>query len=65
MRKALPVLLIVAALLSSACIGDEKSHNGIDTPATGETDEKTHQENCTKIIPREVLFGNPDKESPS
>ncbi|HDN66046.1 MAG TPA: S9 family peptidase, partial [Methanosarcinales archaeon] len=64
MRKALLVLLILAALLSSACIGDEKPKNGIGTPATGEPDEKTHRENCSQIIPREVLFGNPDKESP-
>ncbi|MEA3324876.1 MAG: S9 family peptidase [Euryarchaeota archaeon] len=64
MRKALLVLLILAALLSSACIDDEKSKNGIGTPATGEPDEKTRRENCSQIIPREVLFGNPDKESP-
>ena len=64
MRKALLVLLILAALISSACIDDEESQNGIGTPATGETDEKAQQENHTQIIPREVLFGNPDKESP-
>ena len=64
MRKALLVLLILAALLSSACIDDEKSQNSIDTPAPVETDEKTRTENRTQIIPREVLFGNPDKESP-
>ena len=54
MKKLLISVLIIAVLLASACISDE------DAP-TEEPSENTSQIDTTPLIPREVLFGNPDK----
>ena len=57
MRKLLILVLLIAVLLMSGCI------NGNEVP-TEEPAENTSRMNATQLIPREVLFGNPDKESP-
>ncbi|RZN36077.1 MAG: S9 family peptidase [Methanosarcinales archaeon] len=57
MRKLLILVLLIAVLLVSGCI------NGDEVPAE-ELAENTSRMNVTRLIPREVLFGNPDKESP-
>ncbi len=54
MKKLLISVLIIAALLASACISDESA------PAEEPT-ENTSQPDTTPLIPREVFFGNPDK----
>ncbi|KAB3546121.1 MAG: S9 family peptidase, partial [ANME-2 cluster archaeon] len=54
MKKLLISVLIIAALLASACISDESA-------PTEEPTENTSQPDTTPLIPREVFFGNPDK----
>jgi len=54
MKTLLILVLIIAALLASACISDESA------PAEEPT-ENTSQPDTTPLIPREVFFGNPDK----
>ncbi len=57
MKKLLISVLIIAALLASGCISDE------DAP-TIEPTGNTSQIDAVPLIPREVLFGNPDKDAP-
>ena len=57
MKKLLISVLLIIALLTSGCISDK------DT-TTEEPAENISQADATQLIPREVLFGNPDKESP-
>lgn len=54
MKKLLISVLIIAALLASGCISDEDA--AIEKP-TG----NISQMDAVPLIPREVLFGNPDK----
>ena len=54
MKKLLISVLIIAALLTSACISDKDA-------TTEELTENISQIDATPLIPREVLFGNPDK----
>ena len=54
MKKLLISVLIIAALLASACISDKSA-------SREEPTENTSQPDTTPLIPREVLFGNPDK----
>ncbi len=57
MKKLLISVLIIAALLASACISDESAPR--DEPT-----ENTSQIDPAPLIPREVFFGNPDKITP-
>ena len=54
MKTLLILVLIIAALLASACISDESAPREEPT-------ENISQPDTTPLIPREVLFGNPDK----
>ncbi len=54
MKKLLISVLIIAALLASACISDKDA-------TTEELSDNTGQIDAAPLIPREVLFGNPDK----
>jgi len=54
MKKLLISVLIIAALLASGCISDEDA--AIEKPT-----ENISQMDAVPLIPREVLFGNPDK----
>jgi dipeptidyl aminopeptidase/acylaminoacyl peptidase len=54
MKTLLILVLIIAALLASACISDESAPREEPT-------ENMSQPDATPLIPREVLFGNPDK----
>ncbi len=54
MKRLLISVLIIAALLASGCISDK------DAP-TGEPSGNISQPDTAPLIPREVLFGNPDK----
>ncbi len=54
MKKLLISVLIIAALLASGCISDKDA-------TTGEPSENTSQIDAAPLIPREVMFGNPDK----
>jgi len=57
MKKLLISVLLITALLTSGCISDK-------VITTEEPAENISQADATQLIPREVLFGNPDKESP-
>ena len=54
MKTLLILVLIIAALLASACISDESAPREEPT-------ENISRPDATPLIPREVLFGNPDK----
>ena len=54
MKKLLISVLIIATLLASGCISDESA-------PTEEPSENISQMDAVPLIPREVLFGNPDK----
>ena len=54
MKKLLISVLIIAALLASGCISDKDA-------TTEEPTENISQMDAVPLIPREVLFGNPDK----
>jgi len=54
MKKLLISVLIIAVLVASGCISDKDA-------TTEEPTEKINQIDATPLIPREVLFGNPDK----
>jgi dipeptidyl aminopeptidase/acylaminoacyl peptidase len=54
MKKLLISVLIIAVLLASGCISDEDA-------TTEEPTENMSQMDAVPLIPREVLFGNPDK----
>ena len=54
MKKLLISVLIIAALLASGCISDKDA-------TTEEPTENISQIDAAPLIPREVLFGNPDK----
>ncbi|MBC2746609.1 MAG: S9 family peptidase [ANME-2 cluster archaeon] len=54
MKKLLISVLIIAALLASGCISDKDA-------TTEEPTENMSQIDAAPLIPREVLFGNPDK----
>ncbi|MBA1342070.1 MAG: Acylamino-acid-releasing enzyme [ANME-2 cluster archaeon] len=54
MKTLLILVLIIAALLASACISDESAPREEPT-------ENISQPETAPLIPREVLFGNPDK----
>ena len=54
MKRLLISVLIIAALLASGCISDEDA--AIEKPT-----ENISQPDTAPLIPREVLFGNPDK----
>jgi dipeptidyl aminopeptidase/acylaminoacyl peptidase len=54
MKKLLISVLIIAVLLVSGCISDRDA-------TTEEPTEHTSQIDAAPLIPREVLFGNPDK----
>ncbi|MCD4843328.1 MAG: S9 family peptidase [Methanosarcinales archaeon] len=50
------LILIIPAVLISGCISN-------DDITTKEATENINKQNITQLIPREVLFGNPDKTS--
>ena len=50
------LILIITAVLISGCISN-------DDITTKEATENINKQNITQLIPREVLFGNPDKTS--
>jgi dipeptidyl aminopeptidase/acylaminoacyl peptidase len=54
MKKLLITVLIIAVLLASGCISDKDA-------TTEEPTENINQIDAAPLIPREVLFGNPDK----
>jgi len=54
MKKLLISVLIIAVLLASGCISDEDA-------TTEKPTENISQMDAVPLIPREVLFGNPDK----
>jgi dipeptidyl aminopeptidase/acylaminoacyl peptidase len=54
MKKLLISVLVIAALLASACISDKDA-------TTEEPTDNISQIDTAPLIPREVLFGNPDK----
>nr|QNO46763.1 hypothetical protein DEIDBPHB_00012 [Methanosarcinales archaeon ANME-2c ERB4] len=54
MKKLLISVLIIAVLMASGCISDKDA-------TTEEPTENTSQIDAVPLIPREVLFGNPDK----
>ncbi len=58
MKTLLISVLIVAALLASACISNESA-------PTEEPTENISQIDATPFIPREVFFGNPDRITPN
>jgi len=57
MKRFSILVLIIIMLLASGCISDENA-------ATKELSDSISQMNETSIIPRELLFGNPDKATP-
>jgi len=54
MKKLLIAVLIIAVLMASGCISDKDA-------TTEEPTENMSQIDAAPLIPREVLFGNPDK----
>jgi len=54
MKKLLISVLMIAALLASGCISDKDA-------TTEEPTDNISQPDTAPLIPREVLFGNPDK----
>jgi dipeptidyl aminopeptidase/acylaminoacyl peptidase len=54
MKKLLISVLIIAVLLASGCVSDKDA-------TTEEPTENISQIDAATLIPREVLFGNPDK----
>lgn len=54
MKKLLLLFLILVTLLTSACISNEK-------PIIEDTNVNISQEDSIPLIPRDILFGNPDK----
>lgn len=59
MKKLLIAVLIIAALLASACISDESAP--AEEPAENTSQQNISQIDAAPLIPREVFFGNPDK----
>jgi dipeptidyl aminopeptidase/acylaminoacyl peptidase len=54
MKKLLISIMIIAVLLASGCVSDKDA-------TTEEPTENISQIDAAELIPREVLFGNPDK----
>jgi dipeptidyl aminopeptidase/acylaminoacyl peptidase len=54
MKKLLISIMIIAVLLASGCVSDKDA-------STEEPTENISQIDAAELIPREVLFGNPDK----
>ena len=54
MKKLLISIMIMAVLLASGCVSDKDA-------TTEEPTENISQIDAAELIPREVLFGNPDK----
>ncbi len=64
LRALTPSILPIAAVLLCACAKPDTSPPSVEPAADGPTDTSKSRVD-TSLIPRDVLFGNPDKVGPS